>query len=300
MLHRSGRGERAMDRKGRKTHSFVALFLVTGLLLASLTRASGQQERQADRNKQLVLAVASLEVEQTRQCLRDGADPNLLVELSLSLPPFQGPRLLFHYPVTRKSVNVTTLLKSILSYAGDSKARQKAPQIALLLIEAGANPNCPNDPRNHPTSRKRSRSRHLTDPEASYWSPLCVAADLHLPQVVQALLDHGAHVNPEGEAPLFHALRYKDNSIALLLLAHGANPNCRNALGFTPLMGAVGFHDVVLVRALLARGANPALKNFSGETAVDVARRFAYRDLVTLLTQPTRNRKKQSSNSAKK
>ena len=292
MLHRSERGERAMDRKGRKPHSFVALVLVTGLLLASLTRASGQQERQADRNKQLVLAVASLDVEQTRQCLRDGADPNLLVELSLSLPPFQGPRLLFHYPVTRKSVNVTTLLKSILSYAGDSKARQKAPQIALLLIEAGANPNCPNDPRNHPTSR--------TDPEASYWSPLCEAASLHLPQVVQALLDHGANVNPEGEAPLYHAVGHHDNSIALLLLAHGANPNWQNALGFTALMGAVSYHDVVLVRALLARGANPALKNFSGKTAVDVARRFAYRDLVTLLSQHTRNRKKQSSNSAKK
>lgn len=289
-----------MDRKGRNPPSFVALFLVTAFLLASLTRATGQQGREADRNKQLVLAVASLDVEQTRQCLRDGADPNLLVGLSLSLPPFQGPRQLFQYPVTRQSRNVTTLLQSIMGYAYDSKAKQKAPQIALLLIEAGANPNCPNDPRNHPTSRKRSRSRHRTDPEASYCSPLCDAASLHLPQVVQALLDHGAHVNPEGEAPLFHALRYKDNTIALLLLAHGANPNVHNALGFTALMGAVGFHDVVLVRALLSRGANPALKDFSGETAVDVARRFAYRDLVTLLTQPTRNRKKQSSNSAKK
>jgi len=289
-----------MDRKGRNPPSFVALFLVTAFLLASLTRATGQQGREADRNKQLVLAVASLDVEQTRQCLRDGADPNLLVGLSLSLPPFTGPRQLFQYPVTRQSRNVTTLLQSIMGYAYDSKAKQKAPQIALLLIEAGANPNCPNDPRNHPTSRKRSRSRHRTDPEASYCSPLCDAASLHLPQVVQALLDHGAHVNPEGEAPLFHALRYKDNTIALLLLAHGANPNVHNALGFTALMGAVGFHDVVLVRALLAKGANPALKDFSGETAVDVARRFAYRDLVTLLTQPTRNRKKQSSNSAKK
>ena len=300
MLHRSGRGERAMDRKGRNPPSFVALFLVTAFLLASLTRATGQQGREADRNKQLVLAVASLDVEQTRQCLRDGADPNLLVGLSLSLPPFTGPRQLFQYPVTRQSRNVTTLLQSIMGYAYDSKAKQKAPQIALLLIEAGANPNCPNDPRNHPTSRKRSRSRHRTDPEASYCSPLCDAASLHLPQVVQALLDHGANVNPEGESPLFNALRYKDNTIALLLLAHGANPNVHNALGFTALMGAVGFHDVVLVRALLAKGANPALKDFSGETAVDVARRFAYRDLVTLLTQHTRNRKKQSSNSAKK
>ena len=134
MLHRSGRGERAMDRKGRKTHSFVALFLVTGLLLASLTRASGQQERQADRNKQLVLAVASLDVEQTRQCLRDGADPNLLVGLSLSLPPFTGPRQLFQYPVTRQSRNVTTLLQSIMGYAYDSKAKQKAPHRSRSFV----------------------------------------------------------------------------------------------------------------------------------------------------------------------
>ncbi len=300
MLYRSGRGERAIDRKGSKPQAFVAMFLVTGLLLASLTLATGQQGRQADRNKQLVLAIASLDVEQTRQCLRDGADPNLLVDLSFSLPPFHGPRLLYQYPVTRKSRNVTTLLQSALCYAGDSKAKQKAPQIALLLIEAGANPNCPNDPRNHPNASKRSRSRHHTDPEDSYYSPLCSAADLQLLQVVQALLDHGANVNPEGDAPLYDAVGHKDNRIALLLLAHGANPNWQNASGFTALMGAVGYHDVVLVRALLARGANPALKNFAGKTAVDVARRFAYWDLITLLTQPARNRKKQSSNSAKK
>lgn len=91
-----------MHRKGGKPKPFLSLLLVTALLLASLMIASGQQTSQEKReklNRQLVLAVASLNVAQTRQCLRDGASPNVQVSLSLSMPPFKGPRLLYHYPV---------------------------------------------------------------------------------------------------------------------------------------------------------------------------------------------------------
>jgi hypothetical protein len=277
-----------MNRSQHKRTALVFIILLAALIAVPVV-LTWQQVRQANLNKQLVLAVTSLNVDQTRKCLRAGAAPNLLDTLPASESPFQIlVRLLHHSPGNLNSMKGRPLLDSILRRKDARKNKQKCTEIALLLLKAGADANCPYDPLHNPDDR------------AYYCPPLFSAAFLRLPQVIQALLEHGANANPEGCSPLREVAGCEDPSMGLMLLAHGANPDYQDRAGFTPLIIAVGVDDKVLVRALLAKGANLALKDWSGETALHEARRLKRWDMVTLLSQNAMNREKQkSSNTAK-
>src|SRR5579859_3422032 len=148
MVPRSVRSYRDIRSKRVKPKPFVSLFLVTLLLLASFAIPIGQQVRQANLNRQLVLAVTQLNVDQTRECLRAGAAPNLLDTLPAPESPFQIlVRLWHHLPGKPNAMKGYPLLRSVLYRADDSRDRQKCVTIALLLLKAGANADCPYDPR---------------------------------------------------------------------------------------------------------------------------------------------------------
>jgi ankyrin repeat protein len=61
--------------------------------------------------------------------------------------------------------------------------------------------------------------------------------------------------------------------MARILLAHGANPNCRDLDGDTPMHAAIKSRLVVdptaFIELLLASGANRAILNNEGRTAAE-------------------------------
>jgi ankyrin repeat protein/beta-lactamase regulating signal transducer with metallopeptidase domain len=125
----------------------------------------------------------------------------------------------------------------------------KTAASALLLISRGANVNA-------------TYSEYGT-------TPLDLAAEKGLVEVVRALLDKGANPN-KGSArtpsPLLVALSGNSPKvdIAMLLIDRGADVNAMGFVGgsnMTPLILAVRSNQVGVVRALLAKGADPNLSN---------------------------------------
>ena len=130
---------------------------------------------------------------------------------------------------------------------------------ALLLISRGANVNA-------------------TIPEVGT-TPLDLAVQNRLLEVVRALLDKGANPN-KGTArstPLTSALGGNRPGadiadIALLLIDRGADVNAGGRRSTTPLFLAIQARQVGVVRALLAKGADPNTSSDSrGQTPLRAA-----------------------------
>jgi ankyrin repeat protein len=68
-----------------------------------------------------------------------------------------------------------------------------------------------------------------------------------------------------------------------MLLDHGADPNVREASGFTPLHAAAQNDDVEMIRALLLAGADLTMKSANGKTAMDVAMDAGHEKATALL-----------------
>jgi hypothetical protein len=83
-----------------------------------------------------------------------------------------------------------------------------------------------------------------------------------LESIVLLLLAHGADPNVGPSPPLFRVCSVHQAGV---LIDFGANINARNASGSTPIMHAI--HDAQLYDYLLSRGADPHQANVNGETA---------------------------------
>ena len=97
--------------------------------------------------------------------------------------------------------------------------------------------------------------------------------------------------------PSFSTSGYTE--ITKLLLNHGADPNIRDGIsGFTALMNAVEWGHLEVgtevVELLLNRGANPFIRNFFGHTALSLAERSGYTEIVELLRRHMRSTRIQS------
>jgi ankyrin repeat protein len=85
--------------------------------------------------------------------------------------------------------------------------------------------------------------------------------------------------------PLMFAASYGPVDAVRALLEAGADVNAKDVRGMTPLMYAVSSEtqDPVLVKLLLARGARRDERSQAGETALDWARKFNRKPVITLL-----------------
>jgi general secretion pathway protein A len=144
-------------------------------------------------------------------------------------------------------------------------ASQGDQQEALRLLEAGAQPNVPDE---------------------RGWTALMMATLHGHTSVVQLLLKKGATVNLSnstgGTALMMAALQGQD-SILQLLLDNGASVNTQDAKGWTALMYAARNGYASTVEVLLSRGAEVNLKNDEGRTALMYATAKGHREAIHVL-----------------
>ncbi len=167
-------------------------------------------------------------------------------------------------------------------------APEKATELAMQLLEAGADPNARGRWGDTPLYRAAEHGAALVsalleagaDPNMTTdrgGSPLDVAALLGEPEVIRLLTAAGAEVNnrsSDGSFPLHKAVLLEDAKLRVTaLLEAGANPHVRNAEGDTPLHLAATRADTALVSLLVNAGADWEARNNEGATALEVARR---------------------------
>lgn len=111
---------------------------------------------------------------------------------------------------------------------------------------------------------------------ADGFTPLHLAAYFGRVEVAIWLVDAGADVdavsdNPNRLRPLHAAVAARNAAIVTLLLDGGAEPDARQAGGFTALMAAAKHGDVEIIRALVTSCADPTVLSDDGLTAGDMA-----------------------------
>eukprot|EP01084_Bolivina_argentea_P017821 33248_1 len=83
------------------------------------------------------------------------------------------------------------------------------------------------------------------------------------------------------DTPLHTAVKYKQYNILEKLLEEGSIVNTQNRLtGNTSLHIAVNQNDIKSVRLLLKYGANAYINNINEETALSIAQRYKYKDIL--------------------
>jgi len=124
------------------------------------------------------------------------------------------------------------------------------------------------------------------------FTPLGLAVFFGHPAVVESLLARGAEVNiPSQNAmkvcPLHSAAAQSDPAVALALtrrlLEVGADPNVRQAGGWTPLHEAARRGHAEMVGVLLGAGAQATAHNDEGTSPLDVARAGGHAEVIRLL-----------------
>jgi len=113
-------------------------------------------------------------------------------------------------------------------------------------------------------------------------------------ELVRTLLDHGVgDVNDTSGSPLRNAVKTESRGSVEALLTHGATVNPKGADGVadTPLHAACQLGDEYLIGLLMQHRADPSIKDKTGLTALDLLkkRHFSDAQIVALLT-PAENR----------
>lgn len=144
---------------------------------------------------------------------------------------------------------------------------RKKPEIAAILLEAGADPNsC----------------------DASKRTPLHLAVERNSPDTAAALLKAGAKPDvrdKDGWTPLHHAAAKNQIETAKVILAGGANPMTLSDLGGTPLHEAAASGSGEIIRLFLDHKVDPSVKSKQGVTALDIAKEYKNQPAIDVLSK---------------
>jgi ankyrin repeat protein len=121
------------------------------------------------------------------------------------------------------------------------------------------------------------------------WTPLHLAAAFAGPEPVTLLLEHGAHIhqfshNPMRNQPL-HACIALNSSLDVIraLIEGGADVNATQHGGYTPLLQAAAAGKKDLVLLLLEHGARPDCVCDRGKSAADYAHERGHTEVAEIL-----------------
>jgi cytohesin len=276
-----------------------------------LDRGADIEARDHRRNTPLLRAAWQGNQRMVRFLLDRGADPLVCDEIGQSA---------LHFAAQNSDADVLLLL---LPHGLDVNQREAKYGYAPLHVvdsagRVGASPiQC--------RRAVRLLLRHGADieaPDDGGDTPLCAAADLDRPVVVEELIRAGASVNARGvcdRTPLHFAALSGRSSNVKRLIAAGANPNTEDQWGNTPLHCAWVAEIVVLLldagadvnhmdedgntplhcvaeagsheeaRLLIAAGADIDAQNSKKQSPADVAMEHGYYQLAEAIRAPNRN-----------
>lgn len=240
--------------------SIPARLLAAALLLATAARASDIHD-----------AVKAKDAERVRSLV--SANPSVLLELD------DSKRTPLHWAVMSSDPSLWTLVfdpkaLELADFMGATPVhlavlnRDTAEPLEGLLARGA--------PADRPTRLERG-------------TPLHWAAEQSNVRAVQILLDHGADLHAQeiaGATPLHLAAgRSGDPETVRLLLARGARVDALNRVRMTPLLNAAATGRKEVVAILLAAGADPKHRDALGRDARGLAEKGGHADLAALFSQ---------------
>jgi len=191
-------------------------------------------------------------------------------------------------------------------------------QQALVLVNAGADPNTPYKPVPPPSLRQlwnyllHRSALPIHDDSSDFSSAFTIACgedwmvnrsgtqrlDADAPQLVETMIQHGARKNAKaggGWTPLMRSVDGERPKTVEVLLRYGVDVNAQDQNGYTALVYVLMFKPTRhhfkyawtanYVRQLLAHGANPNLPDHYGSTPLQEAQKYGRADLVDLMQQ---------------
>jgi ankyrin repeat protein len=193
----------------------------------------------ADLDRQLVAAAGRADLAAASRLLQQGASANAAIALPVFDAEPPRARLAQDEPADAGNHRHETALAAA--------ARAGSPEIARLLLAAGADPNR--------AGALRAAPLHFA----------VARADLRLADL---LLSAGARTDvrdPGGSLPLSRAASFADAALVQRLLGAGADPDGRERDGTTPLAEAVRLGRIDIARMLLDAGARVDLADREGK-----------------------------------
>lgn len=244
---------------------------VTQLLLTVpvLMLAQNPSEACDDWNTYEFLSTAT--VEAVLECLDTGADVNArepaggFTPLHWTLRHNNDPAVSLALIEAGADVNAKTTWggHSVLNFA----VYESMPFVAMVLLNAGANPHEPDDDGHTPISNVLVNAEPGSVEEANWI------------ELINMLVEAGANVNDRSVidlTPLQIAIRgtsIKNTAIIQILIESGANLNARNRTGGTPLHDAVSNYSITVpvIELLVEAGAPLDARDNSGNTPLHIA-----------------------------
>jgi uncharacterized protein len=164
------------------------------------------------------------------------------------------------------------------------------PEIAESLLATGIEPNIFEAAATGRIERVRELLKKDLELVRAYSPDGWTALHLNFGnlEIVKLLLDSGADINAVSKngfsaTPLQGAAAFKKIDLAQLLIARGANVNCRGEEGGSPLHEVAGNGQLEFAKLLLDHGANLNAKDDNGKTPLTIALEYKQTEMAKFL-----------------